>query len=297
MHSDSTLKHLEALTRKLGKLMRDFEKKICSKFTAVELPREAEARKRRRAAGDQSGASAARVKKLNLFTYKWHSLADYVPHIRLFGGSDGFSSQIVRILTLIHISVYLTALQGELAHRLVKRLYGLTNKRNAPKQIAKRYRRMERAREAMRRHRIQVKHQHQLLSDLLPSKDLSDDPDLRYYVSSSQNDVVPLYTMLHRSGASDDPALKVSHGLRFANIGLTPFYRTFCQNSKSTFLVGCLDMTSTETITGHSHHLNASTFVFWVTRCTLCKPVAFITRHTTFAENQTRSILPPAPIS
>jgi hypothetical protein len=96
MHSDSTLKHLEALTTKLGKLMRDFENKVCSKFLAVELPREAEARKRRQAAGDQSGApSAAHVKKLNLFTYKWHSLADYVPHIRLFGGSDGFSSQIV----------------------------------------------------------------------------------------------------------------------------------------------------------------------------------------------------------
>ena len=95
MHSESTLKHLEAITTKLGKLMRDFEQKVCSQFTAVELPREAEARKRRHAAGDQSVSSAARVKKLNLFTYKWHALADYVPHIRFFGGSDGFSSQIV----------------------------------------------------------------------------------------------------------------------------------------------------------------------------------------------------------
>ncbi|KAF9782712.1 hypothetical protein BJ322DRAFT_1022293 [Thelephora terrestris] len=32
-------------------------------------------------------------------------------------------------------------LQGELAHRLVKRLYGLTNKKDAPEQIARRYRR------------------------------------------------------------------------------------------------------------------------------------------------------------
>ena len=95
-----TLKHLEALTTKLGKLMRNFEKTVCSKFTAVELPREAEAWKRRQAARDKSDApSAAHVKKLNLFTYKWHALADYVSQIRLFGGSDGFSSQIVRILT------------------------------------------------------------------------------------------------------------------------------------------------------------------------------------------------------
>ena len=74
--------------------MRDFEKKVCSKFTAVELPREAEARKRR--ARDQSDApSAAHVKKFNLLTYKWHALGDYVSQIRLFGGSDGFSTQLV----------------------------------------------------------------------------------------------------------------------------------------------------------------------------------------------------------
>ena len=75
---------------------------------------------------------------------------------------------------------------------------------------------MERARQAMKRHQMQVKHQHQHLSDLLPSNDISDDPDLRYYIPSSQNNVVPLYQMLHRRG-SDDPALKVSLGLRFTN--------------------------------------------------------------------------------
>jgi hypothetical protein len=52
MHSESMLKHLEAITTKLGKLMRDFEQKVCSQFTAVELPQEAEAQKRRHAAGD-----------------------------------------------------------------------------------------------------------------------------------------------------------------------------------------------------------------------------------------------------
>ena len=76
--------------------MRDFEKKVCSEFTAVELPREAEARKRRHGARDRSDApSAALVKKLNLFTYKWHALGDYVSQIRLFGTSDVFSTQLV----------------------------------------------------------------------------------------------------------------------------------------------------------------------------------------------------------
>ncbi len=153
-------------------------------------------------------------------------------------------------------------LQGKLAHWLVKHLYGLTNKRNAPKQIAKRYRQMERAYWAMECHQMQVKRQHRHMSDLLPSKDMSDDPDLRYYISSSQNNPVPLYQMLHRNGANDDPALKVSlQGLICTRIDQFPV-RTFCQNFKSTFLVGYLDVTSMEMLTGHSRHLNASLFVF-----------------------------------
>jgi hypothetical protein len=95
MHSDSTLKHLAAITTKIGKLMRDFEKKVCSTFSAVKLLQEAEARKRRQGARQSGATGAAVVKKLNLFTYKWHLLGDYVPQIRLFGGSDGFSTQIV----------------------------------------------------------------------------------------------------------------------------------------------------------------------------------------------------------
>jgi hypothetical protein len=98
MHTDSTLKHLDNLTTELGKLVRDFETSTCLHFTTVELPREMEARQRRK--GHTSGASEStaggrRARSLNLFTYKWHSLGDYVPSIRLFGGTDGISTQIV----------------------------------------------------------------------------------------------------------------------------------------------------------------------------------------------------------
>jgi hypothetical protein len=55
MHTDSTLKHLDDLTTEFGKLVRDFETSSCSQFTTVELPREAEARKRRQA--QKSGVS------------------------------------------------------------------------------------------------------------------------------------------------------------------------------------------------------------------------------------------------
>ena len=41
----------------------------------------------------------------------------------------------------VAMSIEVCLFQGELAHRLVKRLYGLTNKKDAPEQIARRYRR------------------------------------------------------------------------------------------------------------------------------------------------------------
>jgi hypothetical protein len=101
LHTDTTLKHLEGLTAELGKLIRNFERTICSHFKTFELPRELEARKRREDAR-QSGLDSTpasnpgkKSKNFNLFTYKWHALGDYVRTIRLFGGSDGFSSQLV----------------------------------------------------------------------------------------------------------------------------------------------------------------------------------------------------------
>ncbi|KAH7868122.1 uncharacterized protein C8R40DRAFT_1164102 [Lentinula edodes] len=66
--------------------------------------------------------TSRKARTLNLFTYKFHVMADYVPAIRWFGTIDSYSTQL-----------------GELAHRLVKRLYGLTNKRQHKDQIARQY--------------------------------------------------------------------------------------------------------------------------------------------------------------
>lgn len=99
LHTEHTLRRLDTLTTELGKLMRDFEQSTCLHFQTFELPREAEARKRRYAnahpSETDSNFGAKRTKSLNISTYKWHSLADYVPAIRLFGGVDGFSTQLV----------------------------------------------------------------------------------------------------------------------------------------------------------------------------------------------------------
>ena len=45
---ESTLKHLQSLTKEFGNLMRQFRDKTCSQFQTVELPREAAARNRNR---------------------------------------------------------------------------------------------------------------------------------------------------------------------------------------------------------------------------------------------------------
>ena len=101
LHTKSTLQCLEGLTTKLGKLMRKFRDTTQSAFVTFELPKEAGVRQRRQESGNgkekaaAGSASARKLKNLNLFTYKWHALGDYVQAIRLFGGTDGFSTQVV----------------------------------------------------------------------------------------------------------------------------------------------------------------------------------------------------------
>ena len=110
LHTESTLQHLERLTAELGQLMRKFRNTTQSAFVTVELPKETEARKRRRNSGKgkekaaASNASEKKTKNLNLFTYKWHALGDYVHAIRLFGPTDGFSTQVVSKVFSIYLS-------------------------------------------------------------------------------------------------------------------------------------------------------------------------------------------------
>ena len=222
LHTETTLKHLEDLTTELGKLMRDFEHFTCSKFQTFELPREVEARKwredARRLGSDSVSASntgGIRKKTLNLFTYKWHALADYVPSIRLFGGVDGFSSQLVSGLNFVIFKLTeLYSAQGELCHRLVKQLYKLTNKRNAAKQIGSRVRRLERAQAAFHRRRLREKryglqsNKHCISKELERDDRQNNDSDLRYFISTSQNEWFDIIVFLKSRIA--DPVYKVS---------------------------------------------------------------------------------------
>ncbi|TFK61080.1 hypothetical protein BDN72DRAFT_805276 [Pluteus cervinus] len=132
MHTDSTISLFEQLTSEFGKLMRQFRDTTCENFSTVETPSESSARGRRQARKHAQPVSSnttptqsnstRRPKKLNLSTYKFHALGDYPNTIRRAGPTSNYSTQL-----------------GEAAHRIIKRIYKATNKRDPMKQIGKKY--------------------------------------------------------------------------------------------------------------------------------------------------------------
>ena len=116
MHTQSSLKHLESLTRELGHLMRTF-RNLTSWFKTKALSHEIEAQKRAQArakppkssgcSGVAASSSVQQKKKLNLFTPKFHALGDYVQTIQKFGTTDSFSTQVVWNLSCQCILVYI----------------------------------------------------------------------------------------------------------------------------------------------------------------------------------------------
>lgn len=120
-------------------------------------------------------------------------------------------------------------LQGELAHRIVKRLYSATNKRHATGQIAKRWQRMQRAQLAWQRRMLEERRLgHANLSLLLNSKSRKppaferiqkqgvtdehkereeleeSDPQLRFHVPAHRRGAVNIFSTLRHNHT--DPA-------------------------------------------------------------------------------------------
>ena len=114
IHTDATLNFFEATTREFGRLMRQFRDRTADEFDTVELPNEN---------GAKRGGTSSKKKKLNLNTYKFHSLGDYVATIRLFGTTDSYSTQIVSPIT--HYAVF-----------CVKALFLTGRTRASPRQAA-----------------------------------------------------------------------------------------------------------------------------------------------------------------
>lgn len=120
LHTESTVIALENSTTRLGIALRKFQSTICAEFETRDLPSEEAARGRRKAAkvkvkppmpSKEKGKEKKKGKgkkstrrTFNFSCYKPHSLGDYAKTIRLLGTSDGYSTQIVRILEyLLHI--------------------------------------------------------------------------------------------------------------------------------------------------------------------------------------------------
>jgi len=105
LHTDDTLEIFERVTKDLGNRIRSFASDTCPCFATKELPREAQARRRRQGQQDPGRSSRSqdiashagqRPKGLNLQTYKLHALADYPSQIRMYGTTDSYSTQAVR---------------------------------------------------------------------------------------------------------------------------------------------------------------------------------------------------------
>jgi hypothetical protein len=100
---------LKETFKKLSWTLQKFQDFTCTAFNTVELPKEKVAHHRRLAQRSETHnasteSTGARAKKLNLSTYKFHTMGDYVKIIRFFGTTDSFTTQIV------HSSYILTSI-------------------------------------------------------------------------------------------------------------------------------------------------------------------------------------------
>lgn len=231
MHIDPTLDLLTHATTSLGNSTREFDAKTCALFQTRELERERAARQRRQekaaaTAGTENteaetttvapgkragkrknpkapGDSGRRPKSLNLKTYKYHALGDYVTTIHHFGTTDSYSTQPVGVqLSASHSLLTAGIYQSEREHRTSKARFVRTSGRSIPCQIAKietRERRIRMIREKLRRP-----------STRPPAEpdEISIDPRAQYNMGKSQKLPVHIPTFLRKNAG--DPAVKVS---------------------------------------------------------------------------------------
>jgi hypothetical protein len=195
------------MTFRIGSEFRKFNKRTCPAFDTRELRRETNARKRRHSkkasvskpASKPESASGPLPKKLNIQTYKHHSLGDYPKTIRLFGTTDSYSTEPVREIRLLcHVPQLIHALwlpQGELEHRTSKSRYKRTDRKQFVKQLAQIERRQARIR------RIRAR------DGTFPRERVDMSPVAHHHIGISQNDYLHIGTFLRKN--LGDPAVRV----------------------------------------------------------------------------------------
>ncbi len=120
-------------------------------------------------------------------------------------------------------------MQGELAHCTVKRFYSLTNKKNATKQIAKKYCRKQLLQQAEQRE----------IQEATSQSHLED----HHFISASRNQPFNIYSFVHTNPG--DPAKKVRIFLHIFNHVFVYFVtdsnsRTLFAHYTLIFWVACL---------------------------------------------------------
>jgi hypothetical protein len=143
MHTDTTLDVFSKLTTSLGCSLHEFEKKTCSMFQTLELKREQAVQQQRQenniingGARPAPNSNARKLKCLNLKTYKYHALGDYVSAIQLHGTMDSYSTQSVSCYLTLCLAP-LIVIQSELEHRKSKACFVRTSGRLTPLQLSK----------------------------------------------------------------------------------------------------------------------------------------------------------------
>ena len=107
IHMTWSVARLQELTREFGIRIRHFTHHICPLYDTKELPREEAARIRRRAAqakkaqpttASNNTKGPPKRKTFQLATYKLHAMGDYVASIKMYGTTDSYSTQAVRMI-------------------------------------------------------------------------------------------------------------------------------------------------------------------------------------------------------
>ncbi|KAG1720617.1 hypothetical protein EDB19DRAFT_1646981 [Suillus lakei] len=103
LHTEDTLNFFNLATIVLGKSVCKFQRTTCAIYITMELPHEHATQGRWLAAlaakqgalAKSKGGLRPKVKKLNINTYKFHTLGDYPNTIRLRGTTDNYTMQPV----------------------------------------------------------------------------------------------------------------------------------------------------------------------------------------------------------
>ena len=170
-------------------------------FPTRELERERAARVRQKPTQQDCDRSARQPKQLNLNTYKYHALGDYVRTIRRFGTTDSYSTQPVSSSWCCVLFASYKVHQSEREHRTSKARFLRTNGRAIPQQLAgteRRQHRISMIRENLDRRPAQIE------PDVI-----TNDPGVQYNMGTSEKFRVHIPTFLQRN--QGDPAVKVSN--------------------------------------------------------------------------------------